>query len=502
MIELTAEMIKANGQMVARVSVPRPGGKPPYVNRVSLDSDISRKRFAETAAGLTDVNAAEVEEELLRIIDEQTRQPPLEAEAAESVPPPLSPEEREEAESYLRQPDLFNRIAADVETMGLTGERELGLTLYLVMTSRLQKKPLKAVLQGPSGLGKTYSEETVGRMMPSEAIFRATSLSDQAWYYLDENAIQHKVLILGEREQSTDPSRVDARRAWRELMVSDEASRVVTVSDPATREPRTVKKTVRGPCAFIETTTSESIVEEDASRMLPLRPCETEQQTKRIISRVAMDAAGLSASDEDREAILRRHHAVQRLLAEHTGIAIAIPYALDIAIPTDQIVARRVFSYMLGMIRSVALLRIYQKPPELSRQADLADYTIAYPLFRPLVMRQLSTVTDIDRDVLQRLADSRMETFTTSQAAHLLGISDRQARRRTARLLSRDLILETESSRRNRREYQLSDKELSDVDEGLTPPEALQDALEEREAIQSEHLYDLSLAAEGVSDVQ
>jgi len=408
--------------------------------------------------------------------------------------PELTETQRREAEEFLRSPDLFDRIAKDIEEIGVVGEQELSLTVYLVFTSRVLPKPLKAVVQGPTSAGKTFVVEKVAELFPEEALFQATSLSDQAWFYLPEGAVQHKAVVLGEREQNNSPERIDTRRAWRELMVSGKASRAVTVKNPATGEFTVEMKTVRGPCAFIETTTSEAVMEEDASRMLPLRACESRQQTLRIIERVALDAAGQSAGPEEIKAIVARHHAAQRLLAEYEGEPMDIPYARLIEVPVDQVIARRVYAYVLGVVRSVARLRTLQKPPELRNQADLADYEIAYPLIRPFVARQLSVVTDIDRETVERLKESGLRVFTAPQVAVLLRVSDRHARRRLAMLFSSDMIEDTDGTRKNRREYRLTGRALSGAEQCLTTPEALREAIEEPEAIQAENEHSDALA--------
>ncbi len=483
MMELTYEMLNSNGRLLARVSATYSAEKPPHIDRVSLDSERSRKRFASVVAEKSGTPSDEIENELLKIAAQQADQPAIAPSESEDKQIELTRQQREEAEQFLRSPDVFDRISADIETMGIEGEREFALTVYLVLTSRLLKHPLQAIAQGPTGSGKSFVEEGVASLFPPEALFRATSLSDKAWYYLPEGAVRHKAVTLGEREQSNDPARIDARRAWRELVVSGEASRVVTIIDPVTREPKTVKKTVRGPCAFIETTTSESVLEEDASRMLPLRPCERQEQTRRIIDRLARDATNESDNERERKATAARHHAVQRLLGEYTGIDILIPYAPHISIPTDKIIARRVFSYVLSMTRSVALIRILQKPPERRGQADLNDYEIASALIRPLVARQLSNITDIDLDTLEQLKDSQLAEFTASMVAPVLGITERHARRRLTRLHRAELIEETQDSRRNRREFRVSGRQAATTDGSLTAPEELREAIAEREAI-------------------
>jgi hypothetical protein len=486
LIKLTVERIESKQGMRAIVTGDYSPDRPPHVDRVDLESSRSRSRYAKALAVKSGASQAEIEEELLKIVEEQTQQsvvPPAESQEGSRA---LNEDQRKEAEEYLRSPQLFDNISADIDNIGVEGERELAATEYVVLTSRLLPTPLKAVVQGSSSSGKTFVVERVAELFPPEAIFKATSLSDQAWYYLGEDAVWHKVVILGEREQNRDPARVDARRAWRELVASDEASRVVTIVDPKTRVPMTVKKVVRGPCAFIETTTSESIMEEDASRMLALRPSESRPQTQSVIARTAREAAGQRISDERRAAIIARHFAVQRVLAEHTGRRIVVPYAELIRIPVDQVIARRVFSHVISVIQTVAFMRFLQKEPGATWTADFEDYEIAYPLLIPLVGRQLNRVTDLDVETLNRIEASCKAAFAVGDVAEALGIGERQTRRRLERLSGCGLIQETEESRSNRHEYKLTGRSPSFAGCGLTTPTELREAIEERAAIESE----------------
>ncbi|MHC4529438.1 MAG: hypothetical protein ACYS29_16310, partial [Planctomycetota bacterium] len=87
----------------------------------------------------------------------------------ENTPQPV----KDDALTVLKSADLFEQIYSDIASMGVAGEQELSLTVYVVMTSRLIGKPLSAVVQGASSSGKTFTIEVVARLMPPEEVVQA-----------------------------------------------------------------------------------------------------------------------------------------------------------------------------------------------------------------------------------------------------------------------------------------------------------------------------------------
>ena len=75
--------------------------------------------------------------------------------------------------TMLRAPNLMARIVEDIEAVGVTGERSLALTIYLIGTSRLAKRPLAGIVQGSSASGKSHTIESVAKLFPDEAVVHA-----------------------------------------------------------------------------------------------------------------------------------------------------------------------------------------------------------------------------------------------------------------------------------------------------------------------------------------
>jgi hypothetical protein len=164
------------------------------------------------------------------------------------------------------------------------------------------------------------------------------------------------------------------------MIESGQLSKLVTIKGPDGR-PRAVRIHRYGPIAFMESTTSAHLFDEDANRCLLLGTDESPEQTRRIVE--AQAARALHGSG-DRSDIIQRHHAAQRLLRR---VSVTVPFApaLARAIPVHRQEARRAMPRIISMIRSIALLHQLQRIDGTPTHGDvieatLQDYVVARKL--------------------------------------------------------------------------------------------------------------------------
>lgn len=145
----------------------------------------------------------------------------VDAVAAANTPAESDPQILEAAERFLNNPDKFDELCSDFETLGIVGEADLATTVYLVGTSRLLDKPLAAVIQAPSSTGKSFVAEQVVDLMPPDAVVAATAFSSKSLYYTKRGGLKHKLVFLAERQharaRSGSPA-ANATLALRELL--------------------------------------------------------------------------------------------------------------------------------------------------------------------------------------------------------------------------------------------------------------------------------------------
>jgi DNA primase len=388
------------------------GGDLIDTDTVDLAKTAKRSEFARRLAERTGFAVEDVEAELLRITNERSA-------ANEPKPDPgpvddlgeqtaaaleqTDPEVRKEAERLLEDPGLLERVQADIESVGVAGEDDLRLTLYLVGTSRLLPRPLAAIVQGQSSSGKSYTVERVASLFPPEAVVHATQMTPQALFHARAGSLSHRWVVAGERSRLENDDKAEATRALREMLSGGRLTKMM----PAKVDGEIVTVTIEqeGPIAFVESTTSARVFEEDANRCIMLSTDERRVQTKTIMRRLAAVASGRVQTEGPR--IVARHHALQRLLERRS---IVIPFAGRLAevleVFADRVECRRAYPMLLALVQASALLHQRQRKTDQDGRliAEPADYGVAARLLSgPLARTIGESLSDPARRFLDRL---------------------------------------------------------------------------------------------------
>ena len=111
-----------------------------HLDTVDLYSNSRRLSYAKAAATLFSEKEETIVEDMAGLIDLAEAWQPDKTEGEPHAA--LSPSDEQEALDFLKSPDLFDRILADFETIGLTGEDANKLMGYLAATSRKLDDPL------------------------------------------------------------------------------------------------------------------------------------------------------------------------------------------------------------------------------------------------------------------------------------------------------------------------------------------------------------------------
>ncbi len=288
---------------------------------------------------------------------------------------------RADAEAMLRDPDLIRRIVDDIAVMGVAGETRLTSLLYVVGTSRLLPSPLGAIVQAASSTGKSYSIETTARLFPPEAVIFATEMTPKALYHMPPGSLAHRFIVGGERSRQETDETADRTKALREMLSTGRLSKLVPEkSEGGGVVTRQIE--IEGPIAYVESTTVTKIFNEDANRMLRLMTDETPAQTRRILTQIAGKYDGTAgAKQAERERIIERHHAAQRMLRP---CAVVIPFAARLValLSGERVEARRAVQQLFSGIEAITLLHQFQRGKDANGAliATEQDYAIALQL--------------------------------------------------------------------------------------------------------------------------
>ncbi len=339
------------------------------------------------------------------------------------------PEIVAEAERMANSPELLREVYDDVCTLGVAGEAETALTVWLVGVSRLLASPLAAVIVGPTSTGKSHVLQKVGALFPPEATIKLTQASPQSWFYLPPGSLRHRFVTLGERPQGETPEVVDANRSWRELVSEGRLVKAVATRGPD-GQMTTEVVIQEGPVAFCESTTKTRLLDEDASRMLILNSDDSEEQNRRVVKKVFSDAS--KPQSGGCETLIAKHWAFQRLIGSHPP-QVVIPFAEQLAekFPVDRPECRRIARHCVALIRASALAHQFQRERDGEAIiADPADYYVAYRLLQRPAARLLGREvhTSFERLLEKLKAAVGDGEFSTKEAADIGGMTPQWTR--------------------------------------------------------------------------
>lgn len=328
-----------------------------HLDQLDLTRDSERRRFIERAAEETGLTADLLKRDMgkLLLAVEQAQIELLKPQEKAAPLVTLSPEEREEALSWLKEPKLIERLREAFHKAGIMGEETNTLVAYLAGVSRKLERPLAIIIQSASAAGKTTLMDAVLSFFPQEDRVKYSAMTGQSLYYLGETNLKHKILAVVEEAGAEKAS-----YALKLLQSEGELTIASTGKDPTTGKMVTQEYHVEGPVMIFLTTTAIDLDEELQNRCLTLAVDESAEQTGRIhrVQRERRTLAGLIAREE-RKDLLRKLCNAQRLLAP---VDVLNPYAPALTFPTERTRNRRDHEKYLTLIDSIALLHQHQRP--------------------------------------------------------------------------------------------------------------------------------------------
>ena len=377
-----------------------------HLDQVDLCRDMERRRFIERAAEETGLTADCLKRDLGKVLlaVEQAQMElakPVEKLAAAVS---LSPEEREEALKWLREPNLIGRLREAFHQAGIIGEETNTLVAYLAGVSRKLERPLAIIIQSASAAGKTTLMDAVLSFFPEEERVKYSAMTGQSLYYLGETSLKNKILAVVEEAGAEKAS-----YALKLLQSEGELTSASTGKDPQTGKMVTQEYHVEGPVMIFLTTTAIDLDEELQNRCLTLAVDESAEQTGRIhqLQRQRRTLAGLVARVE-RKDVLKKLRNAQRLLLP---VEVLNPYAPGLTFPTGRTRNRRDHEKYLTLIDAIALLHQHQREsralPNGQRyiEVTLEDIALANQLAPEILGRSLDELPPQTRRLLGHIRE-------------------------------------------------------------------------------------------------
>lgn len=345
-----------------------------YKDIVNFDSASQRKRFIDAAKD------PEVGQDIITIRDLATAQ--LEKEEKEKIESRkklyvMTEDEKVAAMNKMAAtPHILSEVIRLTNAMGVVGEEDVRLMVYLCFTSRIIKTPISITVKGESSSGKSFSCTNVMKLIPEEGVKFITKATQQAFYHLEENGLQHKIIYINEV-----PGQESADYSIRTAQSEGDLVLMMPVKDPATGNMSTVEKVVKGPAGFLSTTTKSSIFDENETRNFSVFSDDSSKLTSRIGEITIRKALGEKFVIDEKELSLWKN--MQRLL--NPDFNVVIPYAKEVfgSFPDKPVRVRRDRERFRVLIEVITLLHQFHRNQKQLENGEwviystLADYYIA-----------------------------------------------------------------------------------------------------------------------------
>jgi len=112
----------------------------------------------------------------------------------------MSEAEEQAAKKYLANKKLIANLQQDLQQIGILGEEENALTLFLSMASHKSQTPFSVLCLAKCGIGKSYLLQKLSQCMPRNSFSFHTQISENALYYFDSRQIDGKALFIEDLE--------------------------------------------------------------------------------------------------------------------------------------------------------------------------------------------------------------------------------------------------------------------------------------------------------------
>lgn len=380
-----------------------------HLDTFDLYSANKRQSFTSCAKKILNLEPAIINSDLALIVEhlENIQAKMLEEnKKPKDTLPKMSESEKEQTLEFLGSPELLERIISDFKACGYVGEENNLLLGYLVSVSRKLPTPLAILVVSRSAAGKSALQNAILEFTPPEDYEKYTRLTDQALFYKQEDALKYKLLAIEEEKGASG-----AAYSIRNLQSAGGLRIAATIKDPQTGKLKTDVYVVYGPTSIMITTTySEDFDYEMYNRFIIVTIDESINQTKLILERQRLDESveGVILKRQ-REKIKRLHHNAQRLLKP---VEVANPYSKQLTFMDSVLRARREQPKYLNIIKTVALLRQYQKQIKTYTndnesfeyiEVELKDIEIANRIANAILGRSLDEMSPPSRRLLTEI---------------------------------------------------------------------------------------------------
>lgn len=353
-----------------------------------------------------------------------------EAEAEREVEIQVDPEIEKAAVTLANDPQVFKKRLDAVNNAGVVGERKTVAMYFCAMDNRLllNNTVIPNVLAvknaGHYGAGKSFTLTMCIQIYPDDSYHMITNGSDKSMYFMEEDGLKHKCLIVTEGFQFQQNNASDSELVFAvRSLISEGFVKYNVVEKGEDGKLATAKKTIKGPTSFITTTIMDDLEPQLEDRLFTIHPDESFDQTKDIITMTGLQRAGLyKGLDKKNVDIWKQYHrslnTVEVIIPFSPAIASFITKNSKVPLAT-----RRAFNRVLIVIQSVTCSYQHQRKRDGEGRiiAEISDYWMALQIVREAFQENLSRRDQKTEERLLILEEKG--PLTPKALAEMLGVS-------------------------------------------------------------------------------
>lgn len=297
----------------------------------------------------------------------------------------LSEQEVRTAQAYLKDNNLIENLKTDFKHIGILGEDENALILFLAMASHRFNNPFSVLCLAKSGIGKSYLLQKLSSCMPQNAYSFHTQISDNALYYFDSHQIDGKVLFIEDLEFT--------QQMLTPLATLQTQGKLIKTRATKNKEGMLHSTTfeVSAKLCLIACAYSEKNYENISLPFLCLYLNHSQTQDIEIMNYQKRCKAGLI----DQSSILSTQRRLQCVIASLENVSVVNPFAPLIELPEDLPHPRKTLLLLLDFIDVVTFFFQHQREKVINEQTGEIliktapeDIELAFSLLKNSLLRK------------------------------------------------------------------------------------------------------------------
>jgi len=420
-----------------------------FRDKLDLAASSQRRSFARACGMRLGVTANQIDDHLNHMADQIDNLITETVDNHTRQPRRLKNQEKQDALSVLQAENVLEyQSKAMQKHLHFIGEEQNRKLSLLVAASRLLQRPLGAILRGPAGCGKSALIQATTKALPMSEVLYFSRMTSQSLFFMPKGQLQNKLLVVDEYEGMQD-----SEYAIRTMMSSQTLSLAITVREGG-RVP--VTRTIEIPATVsVMVSTTGSINSENLSRFIEMRLDASPDQNHRVMKALAKERQATGKEAEEDITALQN---ISQLLKP---CGVTIPYADRLIYKSGNVLARRQFAQVVGLISAHAALHQYQRNGEtvdgqLHLTASKEDYEAVYPLLAHVIDHFEEGLSPSSMQLLEAIQSKDTKTLTRKEAMDWLGWPYSRVYRVLKELTSLDLLISDSMSNGVERIYEVA----------------------------------------------